>query len=56
MDRAQQISKKAFIARMNELRRRRVVDTKYVKVGEETRLVLELEDGSKEIFKGMRAA
>lgn len=51
-----QIDKKAFIARINNLRKRPVVDTRYDVIDGTTKLILVYIDGSEEIFKGLRNA
>lgn len=56
MNRAVHIHKKAFIAMVNDRRKRTVVDTRYTFVKGENKLILVFEDGSQEIFKGLRAA
>ena len=56
MDRLITVHKKAFIARVNDRRGRRVVDTCYEMVDGEQKLILLLDNGKREIFKGLRAA
>ncbi len=57
MNRVTEITKKALIAHLNELRNRAaIVDTVYDNRNGKTKLVLILEDGSQETFKGLRAA
>ena len=57
MDRAINLSKKAFIAMLNDRARRRVVvDTFYKVIDGKQRLVIQYSDGSQEVFKGLRAA
>jgi len=56
MNQATEISKKAFLARLNELRQRAAVDTEYETINGETKLILVLEDGSRQVFEGLRAA
>lgn len=50
------ISKKAFIAHVNDARKPHVVDTEYRIIDGKDKLVLIFADGSNEIFKGLRAA
>jgi len=56
MDRATHIHKKAFIALVNDARKRTIVDTRYAIIEGENKLILVYSDGSQEIFKGLRAA
>ena len=56
MDACPNVQKKAFLARINELRKCKAVDTRYVRVGEKTKLILVFEDGTETEFKGLRAA
>ena len=56
MDQAPHIHKKAFIAIVNDSRKRAVVDTRFKIIDGAQKLILVLEDGSQEIFKGLRAA
>lgn len=50
------IHKKAFIALLNDSRKRVVVDTRYIFIGDKQKLILVYSDGSQETFKGLRAA
>ena len=56
MDRVPNIRKEAFIARVNDREGRRVVDTCWEMVEGEQKLILLLDNGEREIFKGLRAA
>jgi hypothetical protein len=56
MSRTVEISKRAFIARLNQQARRVVVDTFYKVIDGEQKLILKYNDGSQEIFKGLRSA
>ena len=51
-----EILKSAFIAHVNDMRRFTVVDTHYKIIDGSAKLVLVFENGSEEIFKGVRAA
>jgi len=56
MNNAVHIHKKALIAMINEHRKRVVVDTQYTFDSDTNKLILIFDDGSQEIFKGLRAA
>lgn len=56
MDRILEISKPAFIAHINDVCGRVVVDTRYETVNGKTVLILIYSDGSEKPFKGLRAA
>lgn len=56
MDQTTTITKKAFIAHLNDLRNRVVVDTEFRMIAGSQKLVLIYEDGKQETFKGLRAA
>jgi len=56
MDRGINIHKKAFIARVNEMRKRAVVDTRYNVTDESQKLMLVFEDGHEETFEGLHIA
>jgi hypothetical protein len=56
MNRAIQINRKAFIALLNQQRRREVVDFEYVTERGVTRLVLIFDTGERSVFRGLQAA
>ena len=56
MDRLHNMNKKAVIAFLNDRRERSVVDTRFEMVDGEQKLILVLDNGRREIFKGLRAA
>lgn len=56
MEQPTEITKRAFIAHVNDVRKRAVVDTHYKVIDGSAKLILVLEDGSQETFKGLRAA
>lgn len=56
MDQAPHIHKKAFIALVNDRRKRLVVDTRYAFDNGENKMILIFDDGLEEIFKGLRVA
>lgn len=49
------ISKRAFLARINDRMKRVAVDTRY-EIGDRCDLVIIYSDGREEIFKGLKAA
>lgn len=51
-----EIDKRAFIARINELRSRPVIDSRFDVINGSVKLILVHENGSEEIFKGFRRA
>lgn len=50
------IDKRAFIARINELRGKPIVDSRFDVIDGSVKLILVHENGSEEIFKGFRRA
>ncbi len=48
--------KKAVMAFLNERRNRIIVDTSYEMIDGKQKLILLLDNGQREIFKGLRAA
>jgi hypothetical protein len=56
MQRAPQISKAAFLARLNERARRFAVDVHYIRDNGKCRLVIVYENGDREQFRGFGRA
>jgi len=56
MNRAIEIKKAAFLALVNDVCGRVVVDTRYETVNGVTRLILIYSDGAEKEFKGLKAA